>query len=149
MHLSQPLIWFLVGVAFLIAEMLIPGFILIFFTAGSWLVALSILLFKIDLTTQIVIFIISSLILIFSLRKYSIKTFKGNIPEKIDSIYADSKIGKTAIVTQTITPGIPGEIKIMGSFWRAVADGKIEAGQPVIIENQVSDDGLTLKVKLL
>jgi len=149
MSLSPALIWFLVGVAFLIAEMLIPGFILIFFTAGSWIVGLSILLFEIDLTTQVIVFIVSSLILLFTLRKYSIKTFKGDTPEKVDDTYAESKIGKTAIVTKTITPSIPGEIKVMGSFWRAVADSEIDEGQSVVIEKQDSEDGLTFKVKTI
>ena len=36
----------------------------------------------------------------------------------------------------------------MDSFWRAVADDKINQGQSVIIECQDSDDGLTFKVKI-
>ena len=88
-------------------------------------------------------------LLLFSLRKYSIKTFKGATRDGVDDRYADSKIGKTAIVTKTITQGIPGEIKVMGSFWRAVSDAKIEEGQSVIIESQESEDGLTFKVKPL
>ena len=149
MDLSPSLIWFFVGAVFLIAEMLVPGFILIFFTAGSWIVSLLIFLFNFDTTTQIIIFIISSLILLFTLRKYSIKTFKGNILKQVDDTYAESKIGKTAIVTKAITPGVPGEIKVMGSFWRAVADNEINEGQSVVIENQDLDGGLTFKVNLL
>lgn len=149
MNLSPALIWFFIGVAFLIAEMFLPGFVLIFFTAGSWIAGLSILLFKVDLTAQVIVFIVSSLILLFTLRKYSLKTFKGDTPEKLDDTYADSKIGKTGIVTKAITPSIPGEIKVMGSFWRAVADCEIDEGQSVIIEKQESEDGLTFKVKTI
>ena len=149
MNLSLELIWFLLGVGFLIAEFLAPGFILIFFTAGCWIVALAIWLVEIELTTQILIFVISSLVLLFSLRKYSIKTFRGAIRDNVDDSYADSKIGKTAVVTKTITRGIPGEIKVMGSFWRAVSDVTIEEGRTVIIESQESEDGLTFKVKPL
>jgi membrane protein implicated in regulation of membrane protease activity len=69
---SPSLIWFLIGVVFLIAELLVPGFILIFFTAGSWIAALIILLINIELSIQILIFIVSSLILLFTLRKYSL-----------------------------------------------------------------------------
>jgi membrane protein implicated in regulation of membrane protease activity len=42
---------------------------------------------------------------------------------------------------------MPGEIKVMGSFWRAVAELEIEEGQSVLIESQESEDGLTFKVK--
>ena len=149
MTLSPSLIWFLAGVAFLIAELLTPGFILIFFTAGCWIAGVTVWLKDIALTTQILVFTISSLVLLFTLRKYSIKIFKGTTRDNIDDHYADLKIGKTAMVTKTITPDKPGEIKVMGSFWRAAADSSIEEGRAVIIENQESEDGLTLKVKLV
>jgi len=149
MNFSPSLIWFLIGVAFLIAEFSIPGFILIFFTAGCWIVGLIVWLTDIDITIQIIIFIVSSLVLLFSLRKYSIKTFKGTTRDDVDDRYSESKIGKTAIVTKAITQGVPGEIKVMGSFWRAISDIKIEEGQSVLIESQESEDGLTFKVKPL
>jgi len=148
MILSSSLIWFLVGVAFLIAEIALSGFILIFFTAGCWIVALVTWLFEIELTGQIFIFVASSLTLLFTLRKYSLKIFRGKTRESIDDHYMDSKIGKTAIVTKTISPNLPGEIKFMGSFWRANAEEAIEEGQSVLIESQESEDGLTFRVKL-
>ena len=147
MNLSPSLIWFLAGVAFLIAELLVPGFILIFFTAGCWIAGLIAWLTGIELRFQTLIFTVSSLFLLFSLRKYSIKAFKGTTRDDVDDHYADSKIGRTAIVTKKIAPGMPGEIKVMGSFWRAVSDIKIEEGQSVLIESQESEDGLTFKVK--
>lgn len=147
MIISTPLIWFLVGVAFLIAELALPGFILIFFAAGCWIVAIISWLFTIDLTIQILIFMVSSLVLLFTLRKYSINVFKGQTRDIIDDKYAESKIGKTAIVTKTIAPNLPGEIKVMGSYWRAIADVEIKEGSPVSIETQESEDGLTFKVK--
>jgi len=146
MILSSSLIWFLVGAAFLLAELVLPGFILIFFAAGCWIAALVVWIFDVGLTSQILIFIVSSLTLLFSLRKYSLKTFKGKIRESVDDHYADSKIGKTAIVTKKITPTVPGEIKVMGSFWRAIAEVEIEEGQSVLIESQETEDGLTFKV---
>ena len=77
------------------------------------------------------------------------KIFKGTTRDDLDDRYADSKIGKMAIVTKAITPGVPGEIKVMGSFWRAVSDENIEEEQSVLITGQESEDGLTFKVKLL
>ena len=147
MTLSTPLIWFLSGVAFLIAELALPGFILIFFTAGCWIVAIIAWLLDIELTVQIIIFIVSSLVLLFTLRKYCMKVFKGQTRDIIDDKYADSKIGKTGIVTKKIISNMPGEIKVSGSFWRAVADEEIEEGKPVLIEGRESEDGLTFKVK--
>lgn len=147
MILSPSLIWFLIGVAFLIAEIALSGFILIFFTSGCWIVALVTWLFDFELTIQILVFIVSSLTLLFTLRKYSLKIFKGKTRDSIDDHYTDSKIGKTAIVTKTISPNMPGEIKVMGSFWRAIAEEAIEEGQSVLVDSQESEDGLTFKVK--
>lgn len=147
MVLSVSLIWFLVGVVFLIAELLAPGFILLFFAAGCWIAALATWLIDIELKSQILVFVVSSLILLFTLRKYSMKTFKGTTRDNTDDHYADLKIGKVAIVTKNITPNVPGEIKVMGSFWRAIAEMEIEEGQSVLIESQESEDGLTFKVK--
>ena len=149
MILSSSLIWFLIGVVFLVSEILLSGFILIFFTAGCWIVALVTWLLEIELASQIFIFVASSLTLLFTLRKYSLKIFRGKTRESIDDHYTDSKIGKTAIVTKTISPNLPGEIKFMGSFWRANAEEAIEEGQSVLIESQESEDGLTFRVKPL
>lgn len=146
MNFSPELTWFIIGVVFLIAEMLTPGFILIFFAAGSFFAALAAWLINIEKTVQVSIFLISSLILLFTLRKYSLKIFKGSIHDEIDKIYTDSKIGKSAIVTKTIYPDKAGEIKAMGSFWTAVADTEIKKGTHVLIKKQESEDGLIFKV---
>jgi len=147
--LSPALIWFLIGVVFLVSELFVPGFILIFFAAGSWVTALFAWLSGAGLTAQIALFVISSLVLLFALRKIGLKTFQGETRENTDGQMNDVKIGKNAVVTKAIAPHAPGEIKIMGSFWRAVADAEIEAGTSVIVESQESEDGLTFRVKLI
>ncbi len=149
MPLSPQLIWFLVGVAFLIGEMALPGFILIFFTAGSWITALVTLTTNISVTGQVIVFVVNSLILLFALRRYSLKTFKGTTRDDVDDRSMDAKIGQTAQVTKAISPHVAGEIKAMGSFWRAVADEDIAEGSAVIIDSQASEDSLTFKVKPL
>jgi len=149
MTLSPSLIWFLIGVGFLVLELVVPGFILIFFTVGSWITAIAALFLDIQLSGQVLIFIISSLISLFTLRKYSLKTFKGTTRDNIDDDYTGSKVGRTAVVTKSINPHLPGEIKVLGSYWRAVAEEEIAEGKSVIIESQESEDGLTFKVKPL
>lgn len=149
MTLSPQLIWFLLGVAFLIGEMALPGFILIFFTVGCWIAAIITWGTNITVTGQVIVFVVVSLVSLFSLRKYSLKTFKGSIRQDEDDGGMESKRGKTAQVTQAINPHVPGEIKMGGTFWRAVADEEIAEGQSVIIVSQTADEGLTFKVKPL
>jgi membrane protein implicated in regulation of membrane protease activity len=147
MNFSPTLIWFILGVVFLIAELAIPGFILVFFAAGCWITAFVIWLTHIQLANQFLVFIISSMTLLFTLRKYRLNIFKGTTRDNIDDNYADSKIGKKAVVTKTIHSNIPGEIKVMGSFWRAVSEIEIKEGQSVLIESKETEDGLTFRVK--
>ncbi|MGD9732675.1 MAG: NfeD family protein [Desulfamplus sp.] len=147
MAISLSLMWFFAGVVFIVAELILPGFIVIFFAGGSFIASLSAWLFDISLTVQTAIFLFSSLLLLFTLRKYGLKIFKGKVIDNIDDDYSNSKIGKNAIVTKPITPDRPGEIKFMGSFWRATSTDIIEEGESVVIENQIRDNGLTFKVK--
>jgi len=141
------LIWFLIGVGFLVGEMMAPGFILIFFAAGSWVVALTLFFFEdLALTTQIIIFIVSSLILLFTLRSYGLNTFKGKSKAGVDDEF--SSIGQKAVVTEAIPQDGYGEIQLAGTFWRATADVTIEKDQRVVVEGQEVTNGLVLKVKL-
>jgi len=141
------LMWFFSGIIFLIAELLLPGFIVIFFAGGSFIASICAWLFDISLTIQTSVFLFSSLVLLFTLRRYSLKIFRGKVVDNIDDDYGHSKIGKHALVTKTITPQLPGEIKLMGSFWRATSSETIKEGQAVVIESQVSENGLTFIVK--
>jgi len=141
------MIWFLIGAAFFLAEIGMPGFVLGFFAAGSWITALAVWLTDIGLAAQVVLFLASSLVLLFSLRKWSLEVFHGGTVESLDDDYANSKIGKRGVVTKEISPALDGEVKLMGSFWRAAADSVIEEGAPVEVTGQASPDGLTLKVR--
>jgi inner membrane protein len=147
MSLTPSLVWFFIGVAFLVAELLLPGFILIFFTMGCWLTALAAGLMGIETSVQILVFMLSSVVFLLLLRRFCIKIFKGEKVETLDDNYVQSKVGKTAVVTKAILPNFPGEIQAMGSYWRAVSDHEIAVGKAVIIEAKASEDGLTLKVK--
>lgn len=146
MPISLYLIWFLIGIGFLIGEMVVPGFILIFFTAGSWIVAGTVFFLpELELTTQIIIFIVSSLVLLFTLRRYGLNTFKGGSKSGVDEEF--SKIGQKALVTEAIDQDGYGEIQLDGTFWRATADVQIDKGQRVIVEGQEANNRMVLKVK--
>ena len=147
MPISLYLIWFLIGVGFLIGEMMVPGFILIFFAAGSWVVAISVFFLEdLALTTQIIIFIVSSLVLLFTLRRYGLKTFKGQSNTGVDDEF--TKLGQKAVVTKAIEQDSYGEIQLAGTFWRATADIPIDKDQRVIVEGQEANNNLVLKVRL-
>ncbi len=148
MPISLYLIWFLIGVALLVAEMMVPGFILVFFAAGSWIVAITVFfLEELSLTTQVIIFIVSSLVLLFSLRSYGLETFKGKSKGGVDDEF--SQVGQKGQVTKAIPVDGFGEIQLGGTFWRATANVTIEADKYVIVEGIDPNDGLVMQVKPL
>jgi len=146
---SASLTWFLIGVVFLFAELAMPGLILIFFCFGSWVAALTLLFAGVSVQVQLVVFLVSSLVLLFTLRKVFMRTFGGRLKDGADKELSDRAVGRQALVTTAIRPAVPGEIKFRGSFWRAAADVDIPEGATVVIEGPGSDDGLTFRVRPL
>lgn len=143
------LIWLVIALAFIVAELISFGFILVFFGLGAVIAGLCAYFFGIALEWQLLIFIVSSLIAIILLRKLGIKTFRGNENNTVDDDYHNAIIGQTAMVTKDIVPPALGEVKYSGSFWPATADTAIAAGKMVEITARNNEDSLTLKVKAL
>ena len=103
--LMQPeIIWCFVGIVLLIAEFMLPGFVIFFFGIGAFIVSILCLIFNIPLNTQLIIFILASIISLFVLRRWFRSIFKGmtsNKPKMPKNI--DSYVGETAVVTEKIT----------------------------------------------
>ena len=146
--LKPELIWFLIGLALLIIEFIIPGLIIGFFGAGAWIVAI-VCLFSAyvagSINTQLIIFIIASVLSLLLLRKWLKGMFIGHTKSKQD-LTEDLKefIGERAVVKEKITPKIRGKVEIHGTNWVAESDEEIAEGTVVEI---ISKENLTLKVK--
>ncbi|MCG8605790.1 NfeD family protein [bacterium] len=145
--LNSSLIWFVVGLIFILIEFASPGIILIFFGLGSWVVASLCLLLDISLNLQILIFILSSVVLLILLRE----RFQSLFQRRQESTPAEESgsvefIGKKAIVTETITPKAPGRVEFRGTYWTAQASESIAKNTPVEI---VGKNNITLLVKPL
>ncbi len=143
--MSDYLIWFFVGTAFLIAELMMPGFIVIFFAIGAWATTIISAFFSTSLELELAVFIICSLLSLFGLRRYFLRTFSG-VTKQAPSRYGDEIVGKTVQVTKEIRPNHRGVVKFRGSYWQAVADTHISPGEEAIILGQSLDDSLTLEV---
>jgi len=138
-------IWLIAGVIMLVMEFALPGLIIFFFGIGACIVALICLLFDLSLNGQLLIFILSSVILLVSLRKWLKKAFMGRIALKTEQDETREEfIGKSAIVKKEITTNIKGKVEFHGTLWTAEADEDIPVGTPVEI---IGKDNITLKVK--
>ena len=145
--LRPELIWFLAGIGLLIAELAIPGLVIFFFGVGACLVATLCLIFDLSLNAQLLIFLLSSTILLISLRKWVGKIFMGRSSgnQEFDDVDADF-IGRQAVVEVKIVPDSPGKVEFNGTLWAATADIPIAKGARVQVTGK---NNLTLKVKPL
>ena len=145
--LQPEIIWFLVGLVLLILEFILPGLIIAFFGVGAWIVALICLLTNIGINTQLIIFIIASVLSLLCLRKWLKGIFLGhtgskqNLKENMDEF-----VGQKAVVKEKIVPKAGGKVEFHGTNWLAQADEEIAEGTMVQI---VGKDNITLMVKSL
>jgi len=74
---SSELLWFVVGLVFMLAELALPGFVIIFFGIGAWVTAVCVALGIVDsFNGQLAIFLISSILTLVLFRKQGKKFFK-------------------------------------------------------------------------
>ena len=143
--ISNELVWFLFGLALMIGEIITPGFVLIFFGVGAWLISL-LLWFgvAITFTTQLFFFLIASVSSLMFFRKYGKKYSHGKVlkPDAASSI--DDIRGEKAVVLYDIQPIIGGKVEFHGTLWNAESDVPISKGASVEV---LERNNLTLKVK--
>lgn len=125
-------IWFILLVVFVILEVATIALVSVWFCIGSvvaWLISLA----GASLSTQIIIFLVVSLICLIFLRPLVSKYVKKDEESKTN---IDALIGQKAIVTEKIDNlRGTGELKINGQLWSAknLKDEIIEKGNIVII----------------
>ena len=130
--MSLAIIWLIVLVVCLVAEIATLGLTSIWFAGGA-LLALLIAMIGGPLWLQVLVFLVASIVLLIVTRPIAAKYFNKN-REKTN---VNSKIGKQAIVTVTID-NLKGEGQIVteGMEWtaRSLDSTVIEEGSVVTIE---------------
>ena len=135
-------IWFIIGFVLLLLEFALPGLIVMFFGVGAWVVALVLLFTDISINTQIIIFLVSSLLSVLLLRKWLKQRIYSR--KRLNDYDDNELIGKTCKAETAIIPGEIGTVNFKGSNWQARSDERIEAGENVII---IGNDSIILIVK--
>jgi membrane-bound ClpP family serine protease len=69
---TDEVIWFLIGIVLLIMEFATPGLVIFFFGVGAIVVGVVCIFLNPSFTVQLAIFLVSSVILLFGLRKWII-----------------------------------------------------------------------------
>lgn len=146
--LLNPLVWIVLGGILIVAELIIPGGVVVFLGLAAVLVAGAVGLgFITSWVNALTAFFVLSLALILGLRAFFMKYAggdfsRGNIVEILDDI------GEEVPVIEAIGPGQEkGRIDFRGTHWQALGDGsRIEAGQTVRI---VGRDNVNYMVELV
>ncbi|MBU2548517.1 MAG: NfeD family protein [Proteobacteria bacterium] len=145
--LRPELVWFLFGLAMLLLEFAVPGLIIFFFGLGAWLVALICFFGDLSLNAQLILFLVSSVLLLALLRKKLRSLFYGpragfkNIEDP-----ADEYVGRKVTVVSEIRPNVNGRVEFHGTDWEAAAEETIPVGTIVEI---LAKDNITFRVKPL
>lgn len=145
MDINPVLVWFLIGLALVISEFLLPGVILVFFGVGAWFAALTTWIGLTDgWTGQLLVFAVSSVLLLVLLRRWFRAKFFGHAGSEQDPFNnLDDLTGETVVVTEDVT-GTGGKVEFKGAAWSARSDTDIPAGARATV---VAVEGITLVVK--
>lgn len=142
--LTKPeLIWFIIGLIFLILELMLPGFVIFFFGIGAWVTSLACLIANPGTNAQIIIFSLTSVLALVALRKMLKKKFLDN---KVGSaaLFDDEFTGSKAVAITSFGRGVKGKVEFKGASWTATSDHDIAAGGTVII---ISKESINLIVE--
>ncbi|ATB34107.1 NfeD family protein [Melittangium boletus] len=135
-------LWVLAAIAAGTLEMMLPGFVMLWFGVGSLAAALMAAV-GFGLQGQFAVFSLVSLGLFASSRTLFKKAFmRGASPMKTG---VAAMVGQEAVVTESLVEGVGGTVRINGELWSArPLGGEVAEGERVIVE-QV--EGLKLWVR--
>ncbi|MCF1427427.1 MAG: NfeD family protein [Shewanella sp.] len=125
MTLSNPIfVWAAVGVILMLAELIIPGGVVVLLGTACLIVAAATAIGLVSgLSQSLTLWFISSIILLLAFRSLTQKLFGGdahvdNTDEELDMFQ------RPALVKQTIGPGQhQGRVEFQGTEWPALGDG--------------------------
>lgn len=139
--LSYSVMWAILGIILIAAELMTMAFVLVFFGLGALLTAfLAWLGITPDFSSQLLVFSISSLGMLLILRTFAKKQFfrKSDISQEF--------VGQKVKVTKAISVDSEGAVSYRGSEWIAFSDSKevIPAGA---IAEITGTEGIRVKVR--
>ena len=134
-------IWLGVFIALIFLELATINLVSIWFAIGA-LASFAASLYVVDVSIQIAIFVVVSTISLLLTKKF-VSKIRTRKPERTN---LDRVIDEVGIVTADVSKLEPGEVKVDGKRWSAVANKNIKVGSRVKI---LSIDGVKLHVQEL
>jgi membrane protein implicated in regulation of membrane protease activity len=143
MFQKPEVLWFFIGLVFLLFELFTPGFFFFFFGLGAWITAVVCLLGEPNLNVQIVLFVVTSVLSLIGLRKIIKRKLFYNNNDVSDHV-EDEFTGKEAVAITDFGAEKTGKVDFKGTTWTSESAAEIKQGQKVII---LSKDNFKLIVK--
>ena len=136
--------WAVGGIVLILAELAIPSFVLIWFGLGGLVVALAVAVANIGLTTQLALWLLVSLVLVFGW----FKVFKPNMHKTRVGMADANVVGEVGMLVRDVAPFEKGSVRfqkpILGDdVWECIADETIRSGERVKV---LAVEGSFLKV---
>ncbi len=137
--------WAVASIALILAELVVPAFVLVWFGLGGLLVAALVAIFpQAGLTLQLLVWLVVSLALVAAW----FKIFKPNFHKTQVGMSTANVLGEIGLLTRDAAPFQTGEVRfqkpMVGSdVWPCIADEVIPAGTRVKV---LTVEGSFLKV---
>ncbi|WP_126444531.1 NfeD family protein [Sulfuricystis multivorans] len=136
--------WAVGGIVLIVAELVVPSFVLIWFGAGALVVALAVALADLTLTAQLGLWLIVSLVLVAAW----FKVFKPGMHKTKVGMADAGVIGEVGVLVHEVAPFHKGKVRfqkpVLGDdVWVCIADEEIKSGERVRV---LAIEGSLLKV---
>jgi membrane protein implicated in regulation of membrane protease activity len=141
------LVWFLAGIAIMLAELAVPGFVIIFFGLGCWGAAVVAVFAPGAYSAQVTVFLIVSVASLMTLRKVAMRVFVGRSEGAETDDLGNVPVGARITLDQDLEAGQIGRVRFRGTMWDAVSEDRIPAGSDAEITGVDKANRSCLKIK--
>lgn len=144
---SPWLVWFLAGIAIMLAELAIPGFVIIFFGLGCWGAAAVAFFSPNAYSAQVAVFVIVSVASLMMLRRVAMRVFVGRSEGQENEDLGNIPKGSRITLDQDLEAGQIGRVRFRGTMWDAISEDRIPAGSDAEITGVDKANRSCLKIK--
>ena len=148
--LNPEIVWLIIGLVLLILEFAVPGLVIFFFGLGALLVGALCYAFNLSLNAQIVLFLVSSVGMLISLRQSLSRVFLGHATDSEVSEDALEVVGERVKVIQPISPQATGKVEFHGAQWQAACTCAVPEGRTVEVvgRDNLNRDLITIPAQI-
>jgi membrane protein implicated in regulation of membrane protease activity len=136
--------WAVGGLALIVAELVVPAFVLVWFGLGALVVAVAMALTAIGTTAQLALWLVVSMAMVAGW----FKVFRPNMHKTRIGMADANVVGEVGMLVRNVAPFEKGQVRfqkpILGTdVWECIADETIKSGERVRV---LDVEGSFLKV---